>query len=141
MATNTTPKAPTNTTLNTNLTNVRITEDAFSGVGDMSALTCVPPQGSTLASGAKMTCTATYVVQQGDIDNAPLTNVARATGTPAVGPTVTDTDDEIIPATWTPEIVLDKTASVVDVDQDGVTGLGDHIMYAFDVTNLSLIHI
>ena len=112
-----------------------ITEDAFSGVGDMSALTCVPPQGSTLASGAKMTCTATYVVQQGDIDNAPLTNVARATGTPAVGPTVTDTDDEIIPATWTPEIVLDKTASVVDVDQDGVTGLGDHIMYAFDVTN------
>ena len=135
VATNTTPKAPTNTTLNTNLTNVRITEDAFSGVGDMSALTCVPPQGSTLASGAKMTCTATYVVQQGDIDNAPLTNVARATGTPAVGPTVTDTDDEIIPATWTPEIVLDKTASVVDVDQDGVTGLGDHIMYAFDVTN------
>ncbi len=135
VATNTTPKAPTNTTLNTNLTNVRITEDAFSGVGDMSTLTCVPPQGSTLASGAKMTCTATYVVQQADIDNAPLTNVARATGTPAVGPNVTDSDDEIIPATWTPALVLDKTASVVDVDQDGVTGLGDHIMYAFVVTN------
>lgn len=135
VATNTTPKAPTNTTLNTNLTNVNITEDSFSGVGDMSTLSCVPPQGSTLASGAQMTCTATYVVQQADLDNAPLTNVARATGTPAVGPNVTDTDDEIIPAVWTPEIVLDKTASVVDVDQDGVTGLGDHIMYEFDVTN------
>lgn len=135
VATNTTPKAPTNTTLNTNLTNVRISEDAFSGVGDMSALSCVPPQGSTLASGAKMTCTATYVVQQADLDNAPLTNIARATGTPAVGPNVTDTDDEIIPAVWKPALVLDKTASVVDIDEDGVTGLGDHIMYAFDVTN------
>lgn len=135
VATNTTPKAPTNTTLNTNLTNVRITEDAFSGVGDMSTLSCVPPQGSTLASGAKMTCTATYVVQQADLDNAPLTNIARATGTPAVGPNVTDTDDEIIPAVWKPALVLDKTASVIDIDKDGVTGLGDHIMYAFDVTN------
>lgn len=135
VATNTTPKAATNTTLNTNLTNVRITEDAFSGVGDMTTLSCTPAQGSTLASGATMTCTATYVVQQADLDNAPLTNVARATGTPTVGPNVTDTDDEIIPAVWTPTIVLDKTASVVDVDHDGVTGLGDHIMYAFDVTN------
>ncbi|MGN7950246.1 prealbumin-like fold domain-containing protein [Microbacterium sp. 22215] len=135
VATNTTPKAATNTTLNTNLTNVRITEDAFSGVGDMTTLSCTPAQGSTLASGATMTCTATYVVQQADLDNAPLTNVARATGTPTVGPDVTDTDDEIIPAVWTPTLVLDKTASVVDVDHDGVTGLGDHIMYAFDVTN------
>lgn len=135
VATNTTPKAATNTVVNTNLTNVTITEDTFSGVGDMSALTCDKPAPVTLASGEKLTCTATYVVQQGDIDDMPLTNVARATGTPATGPNVTDTDDEIIPAVWTPKIVLDKTASVVDVDADGVTGLGDHIMYAFDVTN------
>lgn len=135
VATNTTPRAATNTTLNTSLTDVRITEDAFSGAGDMTTLSCTPTQGSTLASGATMTCTATYVVQQADLDNAPLTNVARATGTPAVGPNVTDTDDETIPAVWTPALVLDKTASVVDVDHDGVTGLGDHIMYAFDVTN------
>ncbi len=135
VATNTTPQAATNTTLNTNLANVRITEDTFSGAGDMTTLSCAPVQGSTLASGAKMTCTATYVVQQADLDNAPLTNVARATGTPTAGPNVTDTDDETIPATWTPALVLDKTASVVDVDQDGVTGLGDHIMYAFTVTN------
>jgi len=135
VATNTTPKAATNTTLNTNLTNVRITEDSFSGAGDMTTLSCIPPQGSTLASGAKMTCSATYVVQQADLDNAPLTNVARASGTPAAGPNVTDTDDEVIPATWKPALVIDKTASVVDVDQDGVTGLGDHLLYAFDVTN------
>ncbi|MFJ4015656.1 SpaA isopeptide-forming pilin-related protein [Microbacterium sp. NPDC090014] len=141
VATNTTPKAATNTTLNTNLTNVRITEDTFSGAGDMTTLSCTPIQGSTLASGAKMTCTATYVVQQADLDSAPLTNVARATGTPAVGPNVTDTDDEIIPATWTPALVLDKTASVVDIDQDGVTGLGDHIMFAFTVTNTGNITV
>lgn len=135
VATNTTPKAPTNTVMNTSLTNVTITEDSFSGIGDMSTLTCDKPAPVTLASGEKLTCTATYVVQQGDLDAAPLTNVARATGTPTTGPKVTDTDDEIIPAVWTPTIALDKTASVVDVDQDGVTGLGDHIMYAFDVTN------
>lgn len=135
VATNTTPKAPTNTTTNTTLTNVRITEDAFSGIGDMTGLTCTPTQGSSLASGARMTCAAVYVVQQADLDSAQLTNVARATGTPVVGPQVTDTDDEIIPAVLTPKLLLDKTASVVDVDHDGVTGLGDHIMYAFDVTN------
>ena len=141
VATNTTPKAPTNTVVNTNLTNVAITEDMFSGIGDMSTLVCDKPAPVTLASGAKLTCTATYVVQQADLDEAPLTNVARATGTPATGPNVTDTDDEIIPAAWTPKIVLDKTASVVDVDHDGVTGLGDHIMYAFDVTNTGNVTI
>lgn len=135
VATNTTPRAPSSTTLNTSLSTVRITEDAFSGVGDMTALSCLPAQGSTLASGASMTCTATYVVQQGDLDTAPLTNVARATGTPAAGAVVTDTDDETIRARWTPTLLIDKTASVVDVDQDGVTGLGDQIRYAFDVTN------
>lgn len=82
-----------------------------------------------------MTCTATYTVQQGDLDNAPLTNIARATGTPTAGPAVTDTDDETIRALWKPALLLDKTASVVDVDHDGVTGLGDQITYAFDVTN------
>lgn len=135
VATNTTPKAPTNTVVNTSLTDVAITEDSFSGIGDMSALVCDKPAPVTLASGATLTCTATYVVQQADLDDAPLTNVARATGTPKAGPTVTDTDDEVIPAVWTPALLLDKTASVVDVDGDGVTGLGDHIMYAFDVTN------
>lgn len=135
VATNTTPKAPTNTVVNTSLTDVAITEDSFSGIGDMSALVCDKPAPVTLASGAALTCTATYAVQQADLDDAPLTNVARATGTPKAGPTVTDTDDEVIPAVWTPALLLDKTASVVDVDGDGVTGLGDHIMYAFDVTN------
>ncbi len=135
VATNTTPKAVTNTVANTSLTNVKITEDSFSGIGDISTLVCDKPAPVTLASGAKLTCTATYVVQQGDLDNAPLTNVARATGTPVTGPNVTDTDDEIIPAVWTPALLLDKTASIVDVDQDGATGLGDHLRYAFDVTN------
>ncbi|WP_425838338.1 prealbumin-like fold domain-containing protein [Microbacterium sp. PA5] len=135
VATNTTPKAPTNTTLNTNLTNVTISEASFSGVGDMSAFSCTPAQGATLASGAQMTCTATYTVQQGDLDAERLTNVARATGTPAVGPNVTDTDDEIIPAVQSPELLLEKSASVEDVDGDGVTGLDDHILYTFEVTN------
>lgn len=141
VATNTTPKAPTNTTLNTSLSNVVITEDSFSGLGDMSALVCDRPAPVTLESGQKLTCTATYVVQQGDLDNAPLTNVARTTGTPATGPNVTDTDDEIIPAIWTPELLLDKTSAVVDVDGDGVTGLDDHIMYEFDVTNTGNISV
>jgi len=135
VATNTTPKAATNTTVNTNLTNVTISESAFSGVGDMSSFSCTPAQGSTLASGAQMTCTATYTVQQGDLDAGLLTNIARATGTPAVGPDVTDTDDEEIPAVQSPKLLLEKSASVEDVDGDGVTGLDDHILYTFEVTN------
>lgn len=135
VATNTTPKAATNTVANTSLSNVVITEDSFTGVGPMGTITCDKPAPVTLASGAKLTCTAKYVVQQKDLDAKNLTNVGRTTGTPTVGPNVTDTDDEVIPSVWAPKLLIDKTAAVVDVDADGVTGLGDQIKYAFDVTN------
>lgn len=135
VATNTTPRSATNTVAGTSLTNVTIAETSFTGAGTMSALTCDRPAPVTLASGEKLTCTATYVIQQGDIDRTPLTNVAGATGTPAAGPVLTDTDTRAVPAVLAPQLLIEKTAAVTDVDQDGVTGLGDRIAYAFDVTN------
>lgn len=136
VVTNTTPMAPTNTVAATTLTNVTLTEDTFSGVGDMTAFTCTPTQPATLVSGATMTCYADYAVQQGDLDSGELTNLARTTGTTALTIPVTDTDPADIDAVQTPEIVLDKEIhEIVDVDGDGVTGLGDEIWYSFIVTN------
>ncbi|WP_404430769.1 hypothetical protein LG299_12660 [Microbacterium lacus] len=134
--TNTTPMGPTNTVAATTLTNVTLTEDAFSGFGDMGAFTCTPTQPATLVSGATMTCYADYVVQQADLDAGELTNTARATGTTALNIPVTDDDPADIESVQTPEIVLDKDIhEIVDVDADGVTGLGDEIWYSFVITN------
>ena len=120
---------------NVTLTNVVIAETSFTGSGSMSALTCVPPQPATLAPGAVLTCTATYVVTQADVDAGSVDNTATATGTPPTGPDVTDTDDAQVPATQTAAYTLDKTAAVTDVDGDGLTDVGDEIDYSFVVTN------
>lgn len=141
VATNTTPRSATNTVAATSLTDVTISETSFSGAGPMSALTCDRPAPVTLASGERLTCTATYVVQQGDLDRAPLSNVARTAGTPAAGAVVTDTDTRTIPAVITPALGIEKTAAVTDVDQDGVTGLGDRILYTFAVRNSGTVTV
>jgi uncharacterized repeat protein (TIGR01451 family) len=51
---------------NVTLTGVTVSEDAFDGQGTMSSIT---PATATLAPGASETFTATYVIQQADIDN------------------------------------------------------------------------
>ena len=75
---------------NVTLSDVTVT-DPLTG---LSALTCTPTQPATLAPDASMTCTATYTVTQGDLDAGEILNTGTASGTPPVGPPVSDDDPE-----------------------------------------------
>ena len=58
----------------TNLNNVQVTEDT----PGVTLGTCSPVQGSTLLVGEMMTCPASYVVTQDDLDLGTFTNLASA---------------------------------------------------------------
>ena len=92
------------------MSDITIDDSTFDGVGSLSAVSC--PVHS-LAAGESVTCTATYVVQQGDVDAAPLTNTATASGLApgASQPTVTDPSSVTITLAQDPDISIVETAS------------------------------
>ncbi|MDO9456907.1 hypothetical protein, partial [Nocardioides sp.] len=93
---------------------------------------------ATLAPGASMTCTVTYVLTQADIDAGQVVNPSTVTGTPPTGPDVTDADTETTPIDGADvaSLRLDKQAGEpVDVNDSGTVDAGDTIAYTFVVTN------
>lgn len=79
---------------NTTITALAIAEDAFSGSGTMSPVSCPT---TTLTPAATTTCTATYAITADDIDTGSITNTARATGQdPQGGPVASDPSAAII---------------------------------------------
>nr|WP_315197505.1 gliding motility-associated C-terminal domain-containing protein [uncultured Flavobacterium sp.] len=116
---------------NTPLTNVVI-NDPLTGSVNLA----VTP--STLAPNATGTATATYTIQQVDVDAGKVTNTATVTGTKPDNGTVTDisgttitndtpTETNLIPS---PSIALVKVGAV-----GGTGALGNLITYTFTVTN------
>ncbi|MDR6845684.1 gliding motility-associated C-terminal domain-containing protein [Flavobacterium granuli] len=93
---------------------------------------------STLAPNATGTATASYTIQQSDMDAGQVTNSATATGTTPTGGTVTDisgttitTDDDTVNILiQKPSIALVKTGAV-----GGTGAVGDLITYTFAITN------
>ena len=107
------------------LNNVTVT-DPHPG---LSAIGC---PATTLAVGANMTCTATYVVTQGDVDNGQIIN----TGTADSDETPPVSDEEIVPVPQNAAILIDKTSALTtDADGDGVVSAGDTLTYSYLVTN------
>ncbi|MGN6696350.1 MAG: DUF7507 domain-containing protein, partial [Aquihabitans sp.] len=103
----------------------------------LSALSCTPPSGATLAPGAAMTCTATKVASDADVAAGSIPNTATATGTDLAGQPVTDTAEAIVNAA---ALSLDKeVGSVTDVNGDGLTNAGDTIAWVFTVTNTGTV--
>ncbi len=124
------------------LTAIAVTDPKVTGIACLA---------TSLSPGLSTTCTgAVYKLTQIDIDAGKVTNQATATGKPPTGPVVSDLSDEATPGpgignddpTLTsvpqnPVIGLVKTAgTVVDVNGNGITDLGDKINYAFTVSNL-----
>ena len=77
-----------------------------------------------------MTCTASYVTTQADVDKGDIENAAVVTGHPPAGPPVTDADADAVPAVHLPRIDLVKSAFPV---QYGAAG--EQITYSYTVTN------
>jgi uncharacterized repeat protein (TIGR01451 family) len=106
---------------NVTLHNVTLS-DPFFGPG---AITC--GDLSELPVGASVTCTATYLVTQADLDGGgPLYNLATADSDES-GPA---SDDATVPIVQLPAITLEKSAAEASYDE-----VGDVIHYEFLITN------
>jgi uncharacterized repeat protein (TIGR01451 family) len=83
-----------------------------------------------------MTCTATYVLTQADVDSGHVANSATVTGTPPTGAAVTGADFTDTPILAGPAITLDKVAGTP-------TGniVGSTIGYTFIVTNIGNVSL
>ncbi|PJJ73092.1 putative repeat protein (TIGR01451 family) [Diaminobutyricimonas aerilata] len=115
---------------NTTLTDVSVDEGEFTGTGDLSDIVC-PAGAATLAPDAQVTCTATYVVTQADVDSGSVTNSATATGVPPTGTPPTSPPSEFtIPTPALPGITVVKSATPTTAAE-----LGDEIEYSFLVEN------
>ncbi len=88
------------------------------------------PVTATLAPGASITCTASYVVTQADIDNGSVTNTATASGSFAGNPVTSGPDSEAATATQSPSLNVTKSET-----STGPYGVGDTITYDIDVLN------
>ncbi|MBF4619451.1 DUF11 domain-containing protein, partial [Clavibacter sp. VKM Ac-2873] len=115
---------------NVTLTNVSIDETQFSGTGTAPAISC-PSGAASLAPGASVTCTATYIATQADVDAGQITNTATATGTPPRGAAVTsDPSQAVVTADPNPSIAVVKSA-----DPSSIMNAGETVSYSFVVTN------
>ena len=91
----------------------------------------------TLAVGASdsTTFTASYTIDQVDIDAGFVDNLAMVTGTDPGGDPVTDTDPDTVTLPGSPLIVLVKSGTFQDENGDGFADVGETISYSFTVTN------
>ncbi|MFF7294237.1 DUF6923 family protein [Microbacterium sp. NPDC008134] len=121
---------------NVTITDPTVNEVEFSGTGELSEIVC--PAETTLAPSADITCTATYVVTQADIDSGELSNTATVTGTtPGGEPTdPSEPSTETVTTDPLPALSVVKTA---DVEQ--VTSVGQIVTYSFVVTNVGNVTI
>ena len=116
---------------NVTLTNVRIT-DALPG---LSAVSC-PGFGGTLASDQSVTCTATYVVTQADLERGSIRNTATAAASSVLDDTeVTAVGTVAMALLANPSISLVKSASATNVAP------GASIIYTFVVTNTGNVQL
>jgi uncharacterized repeat protein (TIGR01451 family) len=91
--------------------------------------TCNPAIPVTdLAPGATITCSATHVVTQADLDAGSYLNTACVDD--GAGPAAQACDDETTPGIQTPLLTLDKTS-----DTTLITAVGQVITYSFVVRN------
>ncbi len=123
------------------LNNVNITDALISGLSDWS---CVPGNPvATLASGESIVCTATYEIDQADIDTGTVFNQACVKSDEVGGGDFQPTVDVPAPGT----ICADVTTHVITVDlEKSVTPPalpfpGGTFTYTLDIHNTSIVPV
>ena len=112
----------------TNSGNVPLTPP-YTVTDDKTTVTC-PQTPNPLNPGAFITCTATYVVTQADLDAGSVKNIASAGAMYGTTPVTSPPDDVTVPADQNPSLMLDKSTTTVNYDS-----VGDTISYSYVVTN------
>ncbi len=124
----------------TNVGNVTLTSVAV----DDPKLGTIECAADTLAPGASTTCTpvsapgvpTTYTVTQADVDAGVVLNTATGTGEPPTGTPVTSTSQHRVPTVQQrPLLAVQKTATLVDSNSNGLGDVGEQIIYGFTVRN------
>lgn len=113
------------------LTDVEIAETAFTGTGSSPLIDC-PLLGDGLAPDQSITCTASYLTSQADVDAGFVSNTAVATATPPSG---------LDPVTSLPSTAVAAVEAHASLDlfktvgPSVVTHAGDVLTYGFRVRN------
>ena len=101
--------------------------DPMSG---LSALSCTPAQPTTLAANATITCTATYTVNQANVDAGSFTNTATITGSDPSNNPVSATGSATVTTNTATNVTFTKTVS-----PSSNLVAGDTATYTFTVKN------
>ena len=94
---------------NTTLAAVTVTDPGVTG------LSCTPANGSSLAPGASMTCTATHTVTQADLDAGHYANTACVDD--GAGGAAQQCASATVPAVQAPELAITKVADRVELQR------------------------
>src|SRR5436853_2188091 len=93
-----------------------------------SGLSCTPANGSALAPGATMTCTASHTITQADIDAGSYFNQACVDD--GAGGAAQACDDVTTPGSQNPHLSITKVAT-----ESGYSAVGQDINYTIVATN------
>ncbi|WP_410586158.1 hypothetical protein [Amycolatopsis sp. lyj-23] len=118
------------------LTDVGVTVAMTAPAAPAPTLTCTPGAGSTLAPGARLSCTGTYSITQADLDQGEVVAAATATGNSGGTAVTSPSSTATTPLKRTSGLTVSKSVSgITDVNGNGDLDVGDTIKYAIAVTN------
>jgi uncharacterized repeat protein (TIGR01451 family) len=124
-------------TYNFTVTNTgNVTLDPVGVTDPLDGLSAISCPKTALDPDESMTCSATYDIDQDDIDAGDVDNEATATGTPPSGPDVDDEDTETVNLSQDPSLSVEKELTDHDdADSDGLVSLGETLTFTITATN------